>query len=149
MPNPIPVETREALYDTLRRYVWCMDTQDVEGVVGVFTADAEITDFSGKRWNAEFSGARGFAKNFLERPPSGGQHWIQPLLIEETTGGYKMTSFWHSIRWNLEDNVRGVGGVGCYYDTFRLEGGEWKMTEKIIAPWNANTAPVVYKAATA
>src|SRR5947207_180386 len=38
----ITPEVREALYDTLRRYVWCMDTGDIKGVVGCFTPDAEL-----------------------------------------------------------------------------------------------------------
>ena len=42
-------EDREALFDVLRRYVWCMDTGDIEGIVATFTKDGVIKDITGHR----------------------------------------------------------------------------------------------------
>ena len=46
------------IYDTLARYVWSMDTGDIEGVVATFTPDGVVKDVTGKRWDAAQGGAR-------------------------------------------------------------------------------------------
>ena len=64
----ISPEDRHAIYDTLARYVWGMDTGDIEGVVATLTADGVVKDVTGKRWDAAAGGVRGFASHFLTRP---------------------------------------------------------------------------------
>ena len=61
MTAAISLEDREAIYDTLKRYLWCMDTTNIDGVVDTFTLDATVKDVTGKRWDAAAGGARGFA----------------------------------------------------------------------------------------
>ena len=48
----ISLEDRQAIYDTLARYVWGMDTGDIAGVVATFTPDGVVKDVTGKRWDA-------------------------------------------------------------------------------------------------
>src|SRR5262249_60694658 len=64
----ISLEDRQEIYDTLARYVWGMDTGDIEGVVATCTPDGVVKDVTGKRWEAAQGGARGFATHFLTRP---------------------------------------------------------------------------------
>ena len=69
MPDAtISLEDRQAIYDTLARYVWSMDTGDIEGVVAMFTSDGVVKDITGKHWDAAAGGVRGFATHFLTRP---------------------------------------------------------------------------------
>jgi len=80
----ISLEDRQEMYDTLARYVWSMDTGDIEGVVATFTPDGVVKDVTGKRWDAAQGGARGFATHFLTRPNRrGGQHHVQHLFVEK------------------------------------------------------------------
>ena len=90
----ISLEDRQAMYDTLARYVWGMDTADIEGVVATFTPDGVVKDVTGKRWDAAAGGVRGFATHFLTRPNRrGGQHHVQHLFVEPADGGgYRVTS---------------------------------------------------------
>ena len=92
----ISLEDRQEIYDTLARYVWGMDTGDIEGVVATFTPDGVVKDVTGERWDATAGGARGFATHFLTRPNRrGGQHHVQHLLVEKAAaGGYRVTSYW-------------------------------------------------------
>jgi hypothetical protein len=38
----ISLEDRQEMYDTLARYVWSMDTGDIEGVVATITPDGTV-----------------------------------------------------------------------------------------------------------
>jgi hypothetical protein len=141
----LSLEDRQAMYDTLARYVWSMDTGDIEGVVATFTPDGVVKDITGKRWDAQEGGVRGFATHFLTRPHRrGGQHHVQHLFVENAAGGgYRVTSYWLSLRWDTEGDTKSIRSLGSYVDTCVKVGGTWRIKEKIIAPWNSETAPIV------
>ena len=42
----ISLEGRQEIYDMLARYVWSMDTGDIDGVVATFTLDGVVKDFA-------------------------------------------------------------------------------------------------------
>jgi hypothetical protein len=141
----ISLEDRQAIYDTLARYVWSMDTGDIEGVVAMFTSDGVVKDVTGKRWDAAAGGVRGFATHFLTRPHRrGGQHHVQHLFAEQGDGGgCRVTSYWVSIQWDTEGDRKFIRAMGSYVDTCIKVNGQWLIKEKIIDPWNSATAPVV------
>jgi hypothetical protein len=143
----ISLEDRQEIYDTLARYVWSMDTGDIEGVVATFTPDGVVKDVTGKRWDAAQGGARGFATHFLTRPNRrGGQHHVQHLFVEKADGGgYRVTSYWVSIQWDTEGDRKSMRAMGSYADTCVKVDGQWLIKEKIIDPWNSETAPMVGK----
>jgi hypothetical protein len=145
MPDTIiSLEDRQALYDTLARYVWGMDTGDIEGVVAVFTPDGVVKDVTGKRWDAASGGVRGFATYFLTRPNRrGGQHHVQHLFVEPAEGGgYCVISYWVSMQWDAEGDRKFLRAMGSYRDTCVKVDGQWRIKEKIIDPWHSASAPV-------
>jgi hypothetical protein len=141
----ISLEERQEIYDMLARYVWGMDTGDIEGVVATFTPDGVVKDVTGKRWDAAAGGVRGFATHFLTRPNRrGGQHHVQHLFVEKTAaGGHRVTSYWVSIQWDAEGDHTSIRAMGSYVDTCVKVDGRWLIREKIIDPWNSTTAPMV------
>ena len=141
----ISLEDRQEIYDVLARYVWSMDTGDIAGVVATFTPDGVVKDVTGKRWDAAQGGARGFATHFLTRPNRrGGQHHVQHLFVEKAEGeGYRVTSYWVSITWDTAGDHKAIRAMGSYVDTCVKVDGEWLIKEKIIDPWNSETAPMV------
>ncbi len=141
----ISLEDRQEIYDTLARYVWSMDTGDIEGVVATFTLDGVVKDVTGKRWDAAAGGVRGFASHFLTRPNRrGGQHHMQHLFVEHADGGgYRVISYWVSIQWDAEGDTRSIRAMGSYVDTCVKVDGQWLIKEKLIDPWNSTTAPMV------
>jgi hypothetical protein len=140
----ISAKRRLKIYDTLYRYVWSMDTGNIEGVTGCFTADGEVKDVSGKRWDKEEGGATGFANHYLNRPNrAGAQHWVQPMLIDEAEDGYVLTSYWHSIKWETNPDRRFIRTIGVYRDTVVRVKGKWLIKEKVIDSWNSETTPMV------
>ena len=146
MPDAtISLDDRQAIYDTLARYVWGMDTCDIEAVVTTFTPDGVVKDVTGTRWDAAAGGVRGFATHFLTRPNRrGGQHHVQHLLVEPADGGgCRVTSCWVSIQWDAEGDRKFIRAMGSYVDTCVKVDGRWRIQEKIIAPWNSASAPMV------
>jgi hypothetical protein len=143
--DTISLGDRQAIYDTLARYAWGMDTGDIEGVVATFTPDGVVKDVTGKRWDAAQGGARGFATHFLTRlNRRGGQHHVQHLFVEKANGeSYRVTSYWVSIRWDTEGDHKSIRAMGSYVDTCVQVDGQWLIKEKIIDPWNSATAPIV------
>lgn len=140
----ISPEERQEIYDTLAHYVWGMDTGNIEGVVATFTPDGVVKDVTGKRWDAAAGGARGFATHFLTRPNRrGSQHHVQHLFVEPATGGgYCVTSYWVSIRWDTTADDKSIRAMGSYLDTCVKVNGRWLIKEKIIDPWNSTVAPL-------
>lgn len=142
--SAISAKKRLKILDILHRYVWSMDTGDIEGVVGCFTADGEVQDVSGTVWGKGEGGARGFAEHFLHQPNrAGAQHWIQPLLFQPGKDGCVCTSYWHSIKWETNPDLRFIRSIGMYTDWLVRVKGRWLIRKKIIAPWNSETAPMV------
>ena len=141
----ISLEDRQEIYAVLARYVWSMDTGDIAGVVATFTPDGAVKDVTGKRWDAAQGGARGFATHFLTRPNRrGGQHHVQHLFVEKAAGkGYRVTSYWVSITWDTAGDHKAIRAMGSYVDTCVKVDGQWLIKEKIIDPWNSETAPMV------
>jgi hypothetical protein len=141
----ISLEDRQAIYDTLARYVWSMDTGDIEAVVATFTPDGVVKDVTGKRWDAAAGGVRGFASHFLTRPHRrGGQHHVQHLFVEPADGGgCRVTSYWVSLQWDIDGDRKFIRAMGHYVDTCVKVDGQWRIQEKLIDPWNSAIAPMV------
>lgn len=143
MTVAISLEDREAIYDNLKRYLWCMDTTNIDGVVETFTPDATIKDVTGKRWDAAAGGARGFATHFLtptDRPDS--QHWVQHMFVEDAgAGAWRVVSYWASLAWTPGSDEKFVRLLGSYRDTCVTVGGKWRIAEKIIDPWSGAGVP--------
>jgi len=137
----ISLEEREAVYARLRRYLWCMDTGNIDGVPSNFTEDATIRDVTGKLWNREAGGVFGFAMHFLgpsDRPA--GQHWIQHMAVKDAGDNTLLViSYWAGMSWDSKTDEKSVRLIGCYRDTMVKTGGKWLIRHKIIDPWNAAT----------
>jgi len=132
-------DERLAIMDTLSRYVWCMDTRNIEGVVAVFTQDGVIRDISGKMWDETAGGVRAFATHFLTRPGRPvSQHWMQPMLVEGVGAStYRVTSYWALLALDADTGDKGFRSFGSYRDTCVNLNGVWLIKEKHIDPWKS------------
>ena len=135
----ISLQDRQAITDTLARYVWCMDTRNIEGVVAVFTEDGVIKDVTGKLWDATTGGVRAFATHFLtmpDRPVS--QHWMQPMAVEGIgTSAYRVTSYWALLALDASTGDKTFRSFGSYRDVCVKIKGVWLIQEKCIDPWKS------------
>jgi len=143
MKAPISLADREAIFETLKRYLWCMDTTNIDGVVDTFTPDATVKDVTGKLWDLSAGGARGFATHFLtlpNRPDS--QHWVQHMFVENADdNAYQVVSYWASLAWTAGSDEKFVRLLGSYRDTCVKVEGRGLIAEKIIDPWSGLGVP--------
>lgn len=139
MPT-LSLEERDAVFDVLRRYIWCMDTGNIDGIAATFTADGVVKDITGTRWDGP-DAARRFATHFITRPGRpAGQHWVQHMLIDDTSPTTaKVTSYWFTCVRDAADDRRFVSNLGRYIDTCVKVDGRWLIQEKLIDPWNNET----------
>ena len=71
--------------------------------------------------------------------------WLRPWGGSTCGGGYRVTSYWVSIRWDTEGDKKSIRAMGSYVDTCVKVDGTWLSKEKIIDPWNSDTAPMIGK----
>ncbi len=135
----ISLEDRQAITDTLARYVWCMDTRNIEGTVAVFTLDGVIRDVTGKVWDETTGGVRAFATHFLtlpERPVS--QHWMQHMVVEGVgASAYRVTSYRALLALDAETGDKTFRSFSSYRDTSVNVNGVWLIKEKRIDAWKS------------
>jgi hypothetical protein len=68
---------------------------------------------------------------------------VQHLFVDKATdGGYRVTSYWVAIRWDTAGDTKGIRAMGSYVDTCVQVQGKWLIKEKIIDPWNSESAPM-------
>ncbi len=136
----IPHADREAIYANLRRYCWCLDQADGEGVAATFTRDGVVESSAGSFQNPgglqEFVAQAATMDGFFGR-----QHHAQPLLIEKTDEGYLLTSYWIVLTQHAGSTPFLVYN-GWYQDTCVLEDGAWRFKRKVIKRWDFESAPI-------
>ena len=135
-PTNLSRDDRDAIQALLLRYVWAMDTGDIDGIAACFTPDGRVKDITGRLWQAP-DAARRFAAFFIDRPDRPAmQHWMQGMLVEDAPGGgYTLTSYWLTGQ-RAADGSLSLSALGCYVDTVVRLGGAWLIQEKRIDPWD-------------
>jgi uncharacterized protein (TIGR02246 family) len=133
-------EDHDAITDVLRRYIWCMDTGDIDGIAATFTTDGAVKDITGRRWDGP-DAARNFATHFITRPNRpAAQHWVQHMDLEAVTEDTaRVTSYWFTVVRDNDDDRKFVTNLGRYIDTCVKTDGRWLIKEKLIDPWNNET----------
>jgi SnoaL-like domain len=136
----LSLEDRDSVYDVLRRYIWCMDTGDVDGIAATFTVDGTVKDITGRHWDGN-DAARHFASHFIDRPNRpAAQHWVQHMNLEETgDASARVTSYWFTVVRDSNDDRKFVTNLGRYIDTCVRLDGRWLIQDKQIDPWNNET----------
>ena len=144
----ITARERQAIYDNLRQYAWCLDRADGDGVAATFTRDGVIEATGGRQYQSP-GGMQEFVRQAATQPGfAGRQHHIQPLLIEKTNDGYLVTSYWMVITWHA-GSAPFLVGLGWYRDRCVLEDGRWRFEKKMISRWDSENAPLVRNRGTA
>jgi uncharacterized protein (TIGR02246 family) len=132
MAGPLTLEDRAAISDQLGRYVWTLDTGDIEGVVACFAPDGAAVDTQGNR-DEGADGIRNFATRFITRPDfRGRQHQVTHLYFEGDSERCVVTSYWTVIQWLFSANRKEVASVGYSYDTMVKRDGKWLIGERAL-----------------
>ena len=137
-------DERDTVFDVLRRYVWCMDTADIDGIVATFTPDGTVKDVTGRLWDGD-DAPRNFASHFILRPNRpAGQHWVQHMQLDaDSENEAQVTSYWFTVVRDPEDDRKFVSNLGRYIDTCVKLDGRWLIKHKQIDPWDQDTVAAI------
>ena len=143
LADAITPEDRFAIEDLIGRYLWNLDTGDVEGVVAVFTPDGVVIDTQANRYEGE-GGSRRFAVEFITREDfRGRQHLVTPLFFEGGGDRYVVTSYWTVVKWRFALGTKEVASTGWSKDTVVRIDGRWLIQERRLGWWNDKHSPWV------
>lgn len=139
-PDPDPA-LQVALQNLISRYVWALDTGDIEGVCRVFTRDAVVQDTGGNRYEG-LQAIRGYFTSLTLRPDfRGRQHHVDHCLFEREGDGVRCRSYWTVTQWLTGENRKILAVVGHSSDLFVRDGGEWRFAERLLHYWRDVDCP--------
>lgn len=127
----VSIEDRLAIGDLFARYMWALDTGDVEGLVTCFTKDGALESPVVGRY-AGREGIRSFAERFAQLPASGTQlrHVISNLQIEaEGERGFARCYLLVYVTRNGQSRLLGPGRYEC---RVRKEDGAWRFENRLV-----------------
>lgn len=139
--NEIDCRQQLALQNLISRYVWALDTGDVEGVCQVFTHDAVVQDTSGNRYEG-IDAIRGYFSMLTKLPVfRGRQHHIDHCLFAPEGAGVRCRAYWTVTQWITMQNLKELAVVGHSSDLFVVHGGEWRFRERLLHYWRNIDCP--------
>jgi len=129
---PVSVEDRHAIGDLFARYMWAIDTGDVEGLVACFTDDGALESPAVGRYVGR-DGIRGFATRFARFHAGGTQlrHVISNLLIEADVGDRAFAKC-YLVTFLTKDGQSRLLGPGRYECRLRKENGTWRFENRLV-----------------
>lgn len=138
MGETLSTADRLAIHEVIARYAWSLDTGDVEGFAACFCQDGTLVWDAFEQpqcWQGE-AALRHFAAFFRSLPSSAGrQHHVSNTLITPTPAGAAARSY-VAVALRQGDGPHALQVMGWYEDSFRQEGGEWRLASRTIRDWS-------------
>ena len=127
----LSVQDRLAIGDLFARYMWAIDTGDVEGLVACFTEDGGLESPAVGRY-AGRDGVRAFASRFARFHAGGTQlrHIISNLLIEGDSG--RAFAKCYLLTFLTKDGQSRLLGPGRYECRLRKEDDAGRFENRLV-----------------
>jgi ketosteroid isomerase-like protein len=143
MPQNQSVEDYVAVQAAFARYVWALDTADLDALKAIFTEDAVFEDTAGNVYDSREK-FLDYARGLTKRPEfRGRQHHIDKLLIEPTDDGLFCRSYWTVTKWHTAENKKIIEVVGWSEDHFRRTDEGLLFSERRVHYWRDTDCPWV------
>lgn len=125
------VEDQLAVQELFARYLWSIDTGDVEALVSCFTPDAVLESPAIGAF-AGIDQVRKFAERFAAYHQRGSQlrHVMSNLIVETDTND--ATARCYLLVYLTRDGKSGLLGPGRYDCALRREGGTWRFARRLV-----------------
>ena len=128
----LSAEDRALIEERFARYMWAIDTGDIETLVGCFSADGAlhspiVGSFSGHE------AIRKFARRFAALPQQGIQlrHLISNLVIDPD-GDDAANVKCYLVVYVTQDGSSRLLAPGRYECRLRKEAGRWVFTDRLV-----------------
>ncbi len=141
MTLPVSAEDRHEIHDLLGRYVWAVDTGDVDGIVSLFTPDGIVRYGDGEAYESR-DGIRRFARLVTgNRGTRGRMHLNLPLFMVRLENGVTLRSYLCVVQWVAEPERKAIRTLSYSDDTCVRTGDGWRIKERVIWRWNDHLQP--------
>jgi uncharacterized protein (TIGR02246 family) len=134
-------QTHFELQQLISRYVWALDTGDVEGACGLFTPQALFQDTAGNRYEG-VDAIRAYFTRLTGRPDfRGRQHHVDHCLYTREGQAVRCRAYWTVTQWHTAQNRKELAVVGHSSDLFVRNGGDWRFEERVLHHWRDTDCP--------
>jgi ketosteroid isomerase-like protein len=139
----IDLQTRFEIEHLISRYVWALDTGDLEQVARLVTQEALLRDTAGNP-HAGREAVRGYFAGLMALPEfRGRQHHIDNCLFTPEGEGLRCRAYWTVTQWLTGQGRKEVVAVGHSSDLFVQQQGEWRFAERLLYHWRDADCPWV------
>jgi 3-phenylpropionate/cinnamic acid dioxygenase small subunit len=124
-------DMRSSIENTLYRYAWTYDMNELDGIAECFTTDAEV-EFRDSGLKVGRDAVAAEMRRRREKYDDGSIPWhvISNVYITDATGTEAKVRSWYTFFVQAPDGVQRFSGVGWYDDTFALQDGEWRVKRR-------------------
>lgn len=139
--QPLAIEDRIAIQDLFAAYGWALDTGDADGLVGCFTADAEMREevFEDPDVWQGHDGIRALANHYFTSPgfPGRQHHVTQQVFTPRDDGAVHVKSFAFVTECHGEPPYL-LRFAGWYDDEVVRDGedGRWRFRLRVVRLWD-------------
>lgn len=139
-PTPSP-EVFTAVSAAMSRYVWALDTADIDALMSIFTPDGLFEDTRGTIAEGR-EALRGMFGGLMARDDfRGRQHHIDSLLIEPRGDDIGCRAYWTVTKWHRDAGEKIFEVLGWSNDLLRWDGDELFFVERRVHYWNDAAGP--------
>jgi SnoaL-like domain len=129
-------ETRSGIENTLYRYAWCYDMNELDEIGECFTTDSEV-EFRDSGLKVGRADVAAEMRRRREKYSDGSIPWhvISNIYVTDAPEGGQRARSWYTFFIQAADGPQRFVSVGWYDDEFRLEDGLWRVhRRRILSP---------------
>ena len=126
-------ETRSGIENTLYRYAWCYDMNELDEIGECFSTDAEV-EFRDSGLMVGRDAVATEMRRRREKYTDGSIPWhvITNLYITDAEGDHKRARSWYTFFIQAADGPQRFASIGWYDDEFRHQDGAWRVHRRRI-----------------
>ena len=129
-------DMRSSIENTLYRYAWTYDMNELDDIAECFTTDAQC-DFRDSGLKVGRAAVAAEMRHRREKYADGGIPWhvISNVYVTEETETTAHARSWYTFFVQDADGKQTHRSIGWYDDVFALEDGVWRIkTRRILSP---------------
>jgi SnoaL-like domain len=124
-------DPRSSIENTLYRYAWTYDMDELEDIGSCFTSDAEVTFMdTGLKSGRDAVAAEMRRRHDKYADGSIPYHVVSNIYITDVTDQQARVRSWWTFFVERPDGTSSYSGAGWYDDIFAPEDGEWRIKHR-------------------
>ncbi len=122
---------RSGIENTLYRYAWAYDMDELDEIAGCFSTDAEV-EFRDSGLKVGRDAVAAEMRRRRQKYTDGTIPWhvISNVYITDATDTRARVRSWYTFFTQSPDGSQKLTSIGWYDDQFALEDGEWRIRRR-------------------